>query len=90
MANREHVLRSLDTLIGALGDWRQRLAVSDEAGLVQDFERAMTARQDLLRAHETGQWEDEANLAPFPDTGDMLRSMVGFSKPPGAEPDKKH
>ena len=89
IANREHVLRWLDTLIGALGDWQQRLAGSDETGLTQEFERGMTARQDWLRAHETGRWEDEVDLPPFPTTGDVLRSMVGFSKPPGAELDKK-
>lgn len=75
VANREHLLRWLDTMIRELETWRDRLAVGDEAGLAAGFETGLHASQRWLAAQASGNWEEEQLPAELPTSSSVLKDL---------------
>ncbi|GAB4516028.1 MAG: prephenate dehydrogenase/arogenate dehydrogenase family protein [Anaerolineae bacterium] len=57
MANRDNVVRWIDTLIDSLERWKERIVAGEDANLGEAFQEALKARQEWMRGKRTGQWE---------------------------------
>ncbi len=80
-ANRENIVRWLDLLMAELGDWRERLAAGEDEALVTTFTHGLESGQKWLRAQATGNWEETGPAPEIPDTGSILRGMIGLRRP---------
>lgn len=88
LANREHLLRWVDLLVEALGEWRQRLVVGDEAALAGEVEKGLATGRKWLADYSSGTWEQADTETEMTSAGSMFRSLLGFGrwkKPPEKE-----
>jgi len=89
LANSEQIIRWLDTLIDALGEWRQCLVDGDDEGLIEMIERGMEANREWMRAYTTGNWEEASLPAEMPTSGTFMRGLIGFGRLRKADSKKK-
>lgn len=80
LANRDHLLRWIDTLTAELNEWRQRLAVGDETKLAEDLEQGLFVGRKWLADYNDGLWEQADTASPLPTSGGMFRDMLGFGR----------
>lgn len=79
LANREHVLRWIDEMMGQLGAWRESLLEEDQETLAQAFDQGLEARRKWLEAQARGVWEEpDAAMSEIPTTGSQMRQLIGL------------
>lgn len=88
-ANREHVVRWLDTLLVELGEWRGRLAAGDDEKLASEAARSLTAGRKWLSAYTRGVWEEDESAPELPTARSAFRDLLGFGRRKAAEPPKR-
>ncbi len=90
LANREHVLRWIDTLIGELEAWQQLLQAGDQEALARKFDGGLQATAAWVRAQMQGNWEEQqGSMSDIPTSGVYMRQMIGFggmTRRPGKPP----
>ncbi len=77
LANREHVLRWIDTFIERLHHWRQLIAEEQSEAVEEAFQQAIEARAQWQRQKASGEWE-EREPVDLSDTTGYFRSLLGF------------
>lgn len=80
-ANRDQALRWIDLFIEELGQWQRHLADADDEELTDLFDKGLGAGRRWVNAYTTGDWErEDAPKVEMPNTGDFMRSLVGFGR----------
>ena len=85
VANREHTVHWLDTVIRELETWRDRVAAGDTEGLAEGFDVGMNAVQRWVVAQITGNWEEEKLPAELPTGGSVFKDLFFGRRPSPAE-----
>ncbi len=80
LANREHVLRWLDTLTVELDAWRQLLAGGDEEKLAEALEQGLFTGHKWFADYNEGLWEQRDAGPALPTTGGVFRDLLGFGR----------
>lgn len=89
IANREPLLRWIETLIAELGVWQAQLQAGQEADLAARLEEGLVAGRQWVSAHQRGVW-DEPETAEIPTMGRSMRELfLGRMRTPGEKPKRK-
>lgn len=78
LANREQVIRWIDTFVDNMAGWRELIAGGDEEALGKAFEAAGEARARWLWERSSGQW-DEGKPDPVERPG-LMGTMFGMGR----------
>jgi prephenate dehydrogenase len=78
IANKDHLVRLIDTLMGELEQWQAQIAAGNEDALAQKFETGMNATHAWVRAQADGNWEEQAPVSDLPTSGAYMRQMIGL------------
>lgn len=80
IANRENVVRWIDSLADELEEMREKVAEGDEEGLTELFEQGLTIRDRWLHAQASGNWNEEP-ATQLPTMASTFRGMIGLRGP---------
>jgi prephenate dehydrogenase len=81
LANRENVVRWIDTFIANLQQWRQKVAEDQGDVLAESFRRAFEARDRWQREKAEGRW-DEREQVNLEDVTGGWRGLLGIRRQP--------
>ncbi len=89
IANREPLLRWIETLIAELGVWQAQLQAGQEAELAARLEDGLVTGRRWVSAYERGVW-DEAPETEIPTMGRSMRELfMGRMRLPGEKSKRK-
>ncbi len=77
LANRENVVRWIDTFIANLQQWRQRVADGRGDVLAESFQRAFEARDQWQREKAEGRWDERERIS-MEEIGGGWRGLLGI------------
>lgn len=80
--NKEHVLRSLDSLIGELEEMRAELANGESEPFETRIQRALQKRQRWWTERQRAEWlSEQRGQVDFSEAGSMFGQLIGYGKP---------
>jgi hypothetical protein len=90
LANREHVIRLIDNIIGRLSEIQKELYEQDAEALTKRFSAARQRRERWLVQRLRGDWaaEDMAPPVELPTAKEVFSRMVGFGRKPKPKTEK--
>jgi prephenate dehydrogenase len=77
VANRDNVVRWIDSLSDELDELRALVAGGEEQTLMELFEKGMSVRNQWLNAQISGNWHEEPT-PEMPSMGSTFRGMIGL------------